>query len=960
MASFAVRTEQELLHAIEQDCGNTLVLTSTVRAARALRTRYDQLQRKRDRTGWIAPRILAWEPWLHTLWNAAVLSGTENRVLLSPLQETTLWQYVLEQDETARQTLSYLGLAELAQQSYRALNLYGLSLRELRGSNDKDCAAFLSWADAFEARCRKSSFVTASQMESALAKLADKGFLTFPQEMYLFGFDRTHPSQTLLIEAMSRRNCTIHKLQLQSELAQRSQQTIVVARTLDEEIDLAAQWIRQKLLSSPHLRIGLIIPASGEIRNHIDARFRAVLAPSTMDVRVRNAPLPYEFSLGTPMVYLQPVRTALTLLRWLQEPIAPEEISWLLVHGGFSSGPLDARAKLDRRFRDRKSQLGGPLSLASFREWLAGNQVESEEKKESVPLRRTLDNLSALVWKRAFEKQRSFAEWREFIEQALTTADLHLLISSDSQDYQMLQRWNSLLNSLSSLNVVAGTVSFSAALEKLTYLATHTLFTLETHDAPVQVLGIPESAGLVFDAIWWLNAQASAWPPQGKAQPFIPWELQRASHMPYADPAEDFAFAQRATRRILASANNVVVSFALQSNDSAATSAHAPEPEIVLSPLVREALPEIPITAAHELDSARMEAPHLDVAMELVLEESAVPLVGDEISGGVRFLELQAACPFRAFTELRLNAQPLENPATGLSARDQGTVMHRVLQRFWQEVGSQKELLGMRPSEHRRILQKHIGTVLAGFEEHASEAWQKTLLQIEAQRIEERLVLWLEREKGRSDFTVLGVEQPLKHSMEDVSFHARLDRVDSTEQGLVLLDYKTGAVDRSSCTGDRPDQPQLLAYAVLRDAEERTKESPSPLAGIAFAGLHPRKTDFTIVASLPGVFTKITQSGRNEDSAETKNTRAEAKSKRTDVGALRPEEMQEQLMSWENTLRRLAADFSRGVPVIDPKNEQTCTYCTQSLICRIHEAEEMMSESHDQDDCISPEGSTNV
>jgi hypothetical protein len=48
--------------------------------------------------------------------------------------------------------------------------------------------------------------------------------------------------------------------------------------------------------------------------------------------------------------------------------------------------------------------------------------------------------------------------------------------------------------------------------------------------------------------------------------------------------------------------------------------------------------------------------------------------------------QYQAACPFRAFVELRLGAEDLEVPVPGLDARQRGTLIHAALEVFWTEV----------------------------------------------------------------------------------------------------------------------------------------------------------------------------------------------------------------------------------------------------------------------------------
>lgn len=629
---------------------------------------------------------------------------------------------------------------------------------------------------------------------------------------------------------------------------------------------------------------------------------------------------------------MQAIRTALTLLQWLETALPAEEISWLVVHGGFSSGSSDARAILDKTFRERDFRLGGPVSFLAFRQWLSN----FGSKEDGLPLRRTLERVAVAAKRQDMRKNRSYADWREGIEELLVAAEWNLLTATDSTEYQLLRRWNVLLDELSSLSAVAGPVSFSASLDKLKTLAANMLFILETQNAPVQILGISEAAGLTFDSIWWMDAQASSWPIHGHAQPFLPWGVQRAVHMPYADPTADAAFSLRVTKRIFVSAKTVIASFALQESDPAAASAHAPTPEIAVSPVVRDVFPNTPLVAVEDFLPDQIYAQtNADAganlsALQIVDEEPAVPFQGSQVRGGVTFLKQQAACPFRAFTELRLGTKPLEESESGLTAAAQGTILHEVLQNFWDEMQSQNKLLESTDDQLRQILRGHIHNVLRRFFEHADEPWQRASLEIEADRVEDRLSAWLEVEKQRSAFTVLKTEDTLEHMhLGGVELQCRIDRIDQVEQGIVLMDYKAGVVSSNACDGERPDEPQLPAYAVLR---QTSVAKENPLAGIAFAGLHPKNVGFTVVGSLSGILPDA--SGR-------------ANNKRANLSS---EEMQQQQEEWRTTLTRLAEDFQIGAAVVDPKKgNETCRYCAQGLLCRVRETKGVLEDSLEEE-----------
>lgn len=932
-----MRNERELLLALQQNIDGAVAIASTVRAARSLRQQYNRGQQAAGNRGWRTPQILAWEAWLNTLWDAAILCGAESRVLLTGVQEAELWRQILTRDEAAALTLSIEGLAQQAQQTWHAMQQYRIPLRDVGKDGSIDVQAFFRWATEMEKLCRRSSFISPSQMEAALASAVGLGRIRLPEEVFLVGFDRTTPSQNLLIDALRAHGCEVQSV----ELAQAASATassapaIVYALAQEEEIVYAAHWIRHALLENPGQRIGVIISEQAEMRDRIDAIFRRILAPSSMDVHASGARLPHEFSLGTPLYRMQPIRTALTLMQWIETAMPAEEISWLVTHGAFSSGSVDARAMLDQRFRDRDYQMGGPVSFFSFWKWVS----QIEKNGDIAPLRQTMERLLIATKRHDLKKSRSFADWREVMEDLLATASWELLTASDSEEYQLLRRWNVLLNELSSLNSIAGQVAFSAALEKLKYLAANMLFSLETKNAPVQILGASESAGLLFDSVWWMNAQASTWPPRGHVQPFLPWSVQRAARMPYADPAEDDAFALRVTERILASAGTVIVSFALQESDPTTASAHVPSPEIAVSRVARNVLSDTPLLPVEDFlpeqvraqikAAARVDPPIL----ETVDAEPEVPRQSGQVRGGVTFLKHQAACPFRAFAELRLMTKPLTEPENGLSAAAQGNIVHEVLQNFWNEIVSQKDLLKHGDEECRQILRGHIRSALRRYFEHSDETWQTSLLEIEADRIEGRLLEWLEIEKQRPEFTVLKTEDKLERMhLGGLELQCRIDRIDQVEQGIVLMDYKTGIVHRNACDGDRPDEPQLPAYAVLRQSSMPVEET---LAGIAFAGLHAKNVGFTVVGSVAGVFPASPETSKNKRAV------------------LSSEEMDRQQEEWRKTLTRLAEEFRVGAAVVDPKNgRETCRYCAQSLLCRVRETDkgfEVNSEGEDQD-----------
>ena len=59
------------------------------------------------------------------------------------------------------------------------------------------------------------------------------------------------------------------------------------------------------------------------------------------------------------------------------------------------------------------------------------------------------------------------------------------------------------------------------------------------------------------------------------------------------------------------------------------------------------------------------------------------------LNAGLRSLQLQQDCPFRAQAEMRLGATPLETPSDGIDPRLRGQLLHKSLELLWRELQGQ-------------------------------------------------------------------------------------------------------------------------------------------------------------------------------------------------------------------------------------------------------------------------------
>jgi probable DNA repair protein len=377
-----------------------------------------------------------------------------------------------------------------------------------------------------------------------------------------------------------------------------------------------------------------------------------------------------------------------------------------------------------------------------------------------------------------------------------------------------------------------------------------------------------------------------SWPQAEAANPFLPLSLQRACDIPGSSPDRVLGQTRRMTERLLGAAPEVVVSYPCLQGERAL------EPSPLIAHLPREQAP------GRQAAWYRFPA-----SLESVVDRKAPSLAaGQRPSGGTRILQMQAACPFRAFAEFRLAARELESPPLGLDARDRGVLLHEALKLCWIELQSQDRLRGMGGSELESLVRRCVEGALQREGRMATSRFEERIRKVEQRRLTALITRWLALERDRpAPFRVLPPEQPSEIVAGGLTFRARIDRMDQLSDGrFVLIDYKSSAPSPAAWEGDRPEEPQVPLYATSIQGS---------LAAAAFAQVQTGDSYFRGIGdpvALPGI---------------------------------REEAIEETVERWRGVLERLAAGFREGQAAVDPRDPGACTYCHLPSLCRIGETE---------------------
>jgi ATP-dependent helicase/nuclease subunit B len=895
--------DPELAAALE---AGVLVLTSTARAARALRRDHSEAQRERGLTAWASPSIRDWSGWIGDLWQQYELL-TETPLVLTSMQEHALW---LRVQQLSAQVVAPERLAELAADAYRLLGTYGAHSQRRTAAgggwaSHEDASRFAEWADSFDQLCRRNRWLSASGREEQLAAAIRAGRLQTPSEILLAGFDRVTPAQQALLDACTSRGMTMRAASPVAPATPR----VVMAAHPREELDACAEWARSELARQPGRRLGILVPALGRVRAELDRVLTRVLTP-------RGAAPLWEFSLGSPLAKAPVVQAALLLLHWTARPLDRAEAQWLLGSGFLAPALADADA----------------LGRMTFEPSLVpGVSLDGTASRRQVPasVRAGLQAIQHFARANQFATaERSFAAWTDLAQAALGASSWPGYREASSRQFQAQQRFEHLLDELSLLAFDGSRVRWSEFLATLEMHARATLFTLETRDAPIQIMGAFEASGLRFDAVWFLGVDDGQWPATGRPHPLLPMWLQRAHGMPHAEPEADWTLGLQVSERIAASAAEVTISYAREDRGIA----------LRPSPLIAAVFPEAVAEAVSTTVSTVRIRPAA-AGLEQVEDDSGViPWPQASPAGGADILRRQAACAFQSFAARRLQLRTDREEVLGLDAMERGSLLHKVLEHLWSPVGGDPARLhsfrlhslddlrqAIADESVTEMVTYHIDTVFAEVfalelgPSPATDPWSAAYIDVEKARLKRLLLEWLECEAAREPFTVAELERELSDvDLHGLRFNLRIDRIDLLEDGTrLLVDYKTSKVSAAKWSGERPDEPQLPLYY--------THGGVTDVAGIAFAQLRVGDAELIARAEQPGAVLPASKS----------------------VTPLTSVEREE----WAYSLTTLAGAFLRGEAQVNPKHKaKTCEYCGLQGLCRVQEVQELQAVMLDEAD----------
>lgn len=868
------------------------MVASTDRGARWLRQEFNLRRRAEGLAAWPAPQITDWTTFARTAWQDR---STDGRMVLNPAQEQAIWTTIIEREKRLATVLPdpRHRLASLVMQAHALLCGYAPRYLQARAREgwSLDAGTFSAWLAAFESACRSSNVWSASRMALEAIPFLEADATARPPVLAV-GFDRMQPTQRAFFTAWG-------MWQHHQPAVPVQQLDYSFAVSPQEELKACAAWCMQFLEAHPSARVLVISQEVAERRGEIERAFlRHPLAGS--------APL-FEFSLGIPLSEAALPRAYLLMLRWLHSALEESAIDWL-----FS---MDAAADEDESAALQASMRAIRHAALQCPAWTLESFLRQRHATSLIPaawaerLMAAREHLLAAV-----EQDRPPLEWV-----ALLSDLLRMMLPAGgpplaSADYQAVRRWEQMLDTCASLGFNGERLSWQDFLAAVERLMGETLFAPESADAPIQITGPAESAGLTADAIWFLGADEDSWPAKAAAHPLLPLHVQLEADMPHASPLQDWELAQTMTARLLESAPTMRFSYARQQGAIEARPSRV---------VVKVAGPPKAFAEVHE--------PLAPLCTIIVQDTAQVPFPAHQALGGSSVLTAQSQCPFKAFATSRLGAQDWQPAEPGLTAAQRGQLLHAVLHAVWGgPPHGLRNLDDLRNLAHvQAFVAGHVRRVVQGkLPESISGRMPKRYLALEQERLTRLVTEWLGYEAQRQPFQVKQTEAPATVTIAGLKLNLRLDRIDRLrDDSLLVIDYKTGAVSTKDWQLPRAQDVQLPLYAGFAIQE------PDQLGGLVFAKVRPGESSF---AGLVADAASTLLEGLTGAHGLVKN-------------ALTPV----QLSAWRDNIEQLARDFLAGKASVDPrKYPDTCDACGLQALCRIQEHAMLLSadEETSEDD----------
>ncbi len=672
-------------------------------------------------------------------------------------------------------------------------------------------------------------------------------------QYFRYGFNEPTPEQNKLFKILKCKPLFAKKMDAVSKNLSFLDQ--------ESEIKAIASWAKITSIKHPEKQIGIVIPNLNELHHQVKSTFDMEFNSSLLETHKK----PYNISLGISLSNYPLIMHLVAVLRLSNQFLNGSIETELLTEIITSPYIKGARSELN----NRALLVNKILELSSAR--IKASDINSLCQECSI-----LNEIFTALNNAKFAKKLTLEESLEAINSILLhwgfTSD-RILSSSEYQVYEKYQIESLVLNKLS---IFDKTNSLDVALEILVNHLNAVIFQPQSGPANIHILGSLEAEGLFFDFAWVSSMTSNFLPGKVTMPLFIPSKIS----IDYSLPGTSFELITKESRSTL---NNL---YHLSENLTFSYSTTFNSREQLPTPYLLFENPQV--IHNHQMSFREMES---------VEDLNAPKIIDFEIKKGVKTLQDQLSCEFKGFSN-RLNLKDINDPSIGISKIEQGNIIHKILEGFFNEIRTSSALKELSEAKLDELIEAHSESALNAI----SESNFKNNERIRLKRIVKQ---YLTLEKGRDFFEVIETESESQVNLSGLQFTTRIDRMDQLKDGSkLIIDYKTGKnVGLSKLISEPLEQAQLPIYAISNKVD-----------GVAFANINSKDCQFKAIT-------------KNKYDLPMSNQSIN-----------RMPEWKKQVSQWSKELVNASQQFQNGnASVLPAKN--ACDYCEYDLLCRVDKAD---------------------
>lgn len=866
---------------------NHIYITPNQRLQRRLLQQLQQTESIKNST-WKTPTVLSFEAWIKEIWHTHRENNlSETRQLLNTNQIYQIWSEIIANNETYPSS----NTVKTAIKAWTQLQQWQIDLCDLPAEQTVLEKTFTTWAKQYQVICEEKHWLDPNSLIKKIINDELVPYQSAPSTITLYNFIDLTPIQKKLIDWAKSKNISIETY---NNVPVNETEHAYEFATAPEEITTIAKWAKA-LYDSGEKEIACIFPNLSKDRSMILHHFEQVFfgEPS---INTAEKEKPFNISAGQTLTQFPIIQETLLLLSVLNNTIKPDE-AYSLIKSPMLSTANTSLSQRERIATNYYENITEELSLEQLLQYLEHTQSD---------LTSTFKQLQTLH-QNVCQQRKLPSQWASIFSKALITLGWPGEESLSSAEFQLVSRFNELLQEIASLDTIKPKSNLKQALSILIQLANNTTFQFQSSNNGIEILGSLEASGMQFNHCWIASISEDNFPAPASANPFIPKKIQRTHGMPHASAERELEFCSQLINQLTSNSQHIIMSYSKLVDN-------------------KECYPSVFINTDKISAVSTLTLNSVEATTKTLFKRSSLTTLADDIGtpfnkpslikGGTSVIKTQASCPFKAYATHRLSAHSPQKAQPGLSGAVRGEIIHSVLEKFWQKIKTKQALLSLTANQINNLINTLAAQVISNHLAPTSK-----LFQIETTRVKNLITKWLDYEKERDDFKVIATEKTLSITTGKLSMNMRADRIDSLDNGkTIIIDYKTANTSINNFFGYRPEEPQLPLYCINSD---------TPPKALLFAQITPNQLAFKGVSDCDTIILNTTSIDKAKNSDGTS--------------------WEEQISLWKDMLISIAHEFEQGVASVTPKSTITsCQYCGLHSLCRINEDQYIAMEEGDE------------